>query len=240
MKAPKRRVPALAAAVAMIAVAGCSETLDPIPDNTPFDQQVVEATLDEALQTTLGPMVNFIGAMRYLLGDGGTRTADIAAETCPDTRRWCSSGTVSCWVMEEFGPQFDFDACQLLAGDLPLTIDGHFGLHYADVVTVGMQDFVINNTHSIGGRAAIDIGCSYVLNINSLGVGVSGTITVCDTDEYPTGEALVIAFHPFSVTINFDGSSIASATVKERLVFPVATCTIDLDSDPPSSDCHEI
>ena len=65
---------------------------------------------------------------------------------------------------------------------------------------------------------------------------MTGLISVCDSDPYPTGDSLGISFDDFLITVVFDGSNVAHATATQGAT-PVANCTIDLDSDPLTSSC---
>jgi len=220
-------------AVIMLAVPGCSSDDDVL--DVPTDQ-VVEAGLNDALTTTVVPLVNFIGGISDLLA-ASKAGAQRAEAVCPDTSGWCVSGTVSCTVTDT-GLHFDFDECQVVTGDGPMTVDGDLDAIPGTTVYLTLTNLFINNSPAMSGTGTINLlACSYFLNVQTADSAVYGIITVCDSDEYPTGEFLNIAFDDFLITIVFNGTNIATATATQGET-PVADCTIDLDSDPLTSSCN--
>jgi hypothetical protein len=229
-----RRWLALAAAVAILAVPGCSDDSDDF--SVPVDQ-AVEAGLNEALTTTVVPLVTFFGTIGDLLGAGAGTTR--AVVECPDTSGWCTSGSVSCSVTET-GLQFDFNTCQVVTGDLPFTVDGNLGAIPGATVALTLTDLVISGSPAMSGTGSIDtLACDYVLNVETSDASVSGTVTLCDGQDYPTGDQLFITFDQYLITIDFDGTSLVDATATQS-ANPVAFCTIDLDSQPLTSNCEAI
>jgi len=222
----------LAAAIAMVFVPGCSDDNNDLT-NLPPDA-LVEAGLNSALQTTVEPLFGFMGALGDLLS--AAPAAGARGLGCPDTSAWCASGTVVCsFTGTAF--HFDFDECLAVTGDDPLTLDGDIDAIPGSVVALTLTNLFINNSPAISGTGTINTSsCDYFVDVSTADASIVGTVTSCDSDPYPTGQSLLISFDVFQMTITLDGSNIASVFATSGGT-PVATCTIDLDSDPLTSVC---
>lgn len=234
MQKPNRGWLALATAAAMVLVPGCGS--DNNVADVPVDQ-AVEAGLDATLATTVVPLFAFFGAMGELLAppraQGASRGGVFA---CPDTSDWCSSGTVTCAV-NGAALAFDWDECVVDTGDEPILVHGDLGAVPSDPIELTLTSLFIDDNPAITGTAMIDTGaCDYFVDIQTAGAAVSGLVTSCDADPYPTGDSLIIAFDDYLVTVVFDGTHVAHATATLG-GSPVADCTIDLDTDPLTSSC---
>lgn len=233
MKKPNRGWLALATAVAMVLVPSCGS--DKKVTDVPVDQ-AIEAGLNAALATTVVPLVTFFGAIGDLLAAPRAQGASRGVFACPNTSGWCSSGTVTCSVTGS-GLAFDWDECVVVTGDDPLTLDGNLDVVPTDPIGLTLTSLFINNNPAITGTGTIDTSaCDYFVDVQTAGAAVNGLVTICDTDPYPTGDSLVIAFDDFLVTVLFDGTNVAHATATLS-GSPVADCTIDLDADPLTSSC---
>ena len=209
---------------------GCSSD-DLIPE-VPADQ-VVEAGLNDAMQTTVVPLVTFFGAMSNFLA------APLAAPhgfSCPDTTGWCSTGSVAC-TPTGTGLAFNWDVCLVVTGDAPITLDGDITVvPGSPTVGLTLTNLFINDSPAISGTGTINTSsCDYVVNVATPDATVSGNVTKCASDPYPTGDSLLIGFSDFLVTITFDGSNTAAANGTKGGV-PVAVCTIDLNLLTSSCD----
>lgn len=224
------------AAAAMLVVPGCNSD-DKIP-TAPAPAPVVQAGLNSALQTTVVPLVSFFGALSQLLAPPAPMRAG-AGFGCPDTTAWCAGGTVSCSVGAT-GLAFNFDQCVLATGDLPITLDGDIVAVPGTTIALTLTNLFVNNSPAMSGTGTIDpVGCDYTVDITTADATVSGLVTKCATDNYPTGDTLYISFGDFLVTIVFDGTNPAHATATLSGT-PVASCTIDQAADPISSSCDPI
>jgi len=226
----------LAAAVAMLLVLpGCDDDDD--VTSIPADA-AVEAGLNSALQTTVVPLVTFMGT----IGDLLTAPAPAVGPrglNCPNTSEWCTTGSVVCSVTGT-GYSFDFDECQVVTGDDPMTLDGVVDAAPGSVVALTLTNLFINNSPAISGTGTIDTAaCDYNVDVQTADADIVGTVTQCDKDLYPTGDQLFVSFDDFLITITLDGSNTASVNATQGGT-PVATCTIDLDSDPLTSVCDPI
>jgi len=233
MKKPNRGWLALATVVAMVLVPSCGS--DKKVTDIPVDQ-AIEAGLDETLATTVVPLVTFFGAIGDLLAPPRAQGGSRGVFACPNTSGWCSSGTVTCSVVGG-SLAFDWDECVVVTGD-PLTLDGNIDVVPTDPIALTLTNLFINNNPAITGDGTIDTSaCDYFVDVQTAGAAVNGLVTMCDTDLYPTGDSLIIAFDDFLVTVVFDGTNVAQATATLGGT-PVADCTIDLDADPfPTSSC---
>ncbi len=225
----------LAAAIAMLFVPGCSN--DDNPTNLPPDA-LVEAGLNSALQTTVVPLIGFMGALGDLL-TAAPATAGARGAVCPDTSSWCTLGTVAC-SFTGTAYRFVFDECQAVTGD-DLRLDGTIDAIPGSTVALTLTDLFINDSTSdnpaISGTGTINTSsCDYYVNVHTDDATIIGTVTSCDSDPYPTGDTLLVSFDEFQITITLDGSNTASVYATSGGT-PVATCTIDLDSEPLTSVC---
>lgn len=228
MKDSKRALLAFLCAVAMLSVAGCHNDDDVF--EPPVDQ-AVEAGLDSAITTTVVPFATFMGAMGDLL----SARAAVGGIGCPDTSGWCSSGTASCTVGGN-GLDFGFDACHVVTGDEPLTLDGNVTATPGSPIGLTLTNLFINTSPAISGTGTVGLGtCTYVVNVHTSDATVQGSIVQCDADAYPTGNSLAIGFDDFLVTIVFDGTNIVDATAV-RGASSVAVCTLNLDTRTSSCD----
>ena len=215
--------------VALLTVVGCSD--DDVVD-VPVDQ-AVEAGLNDAMASTVVPLVTFLGTVGDLLSAPLARSPGGFA--CPDTSAWCGSGSADCTVGAN-GLDFDFDECAVVGGDLPMTLDGNVTVVPGSVVGLTLTNLFINNHPAISGTGTIDVAnCEYSVNCHNSDASVVGTVTQCDDDQYPTGETVVIGFDDFLVTIELNGLNPAAATAT-RDGTPVADCTLDLDTLTSSCD----
>lgn len=222
----------LAAVIAMVCVPGCDDDDD--MTSLPPDA-VVEAGLNSALQTTVVPLVTFMGALGELLTAAPASTGPRGL-ACPATSGWCTTGAVVCSVTGT-GYHFDFDECQAVTGDDPLLLDGDIDATPGSTVGLTLTNLFINNSPAISGVGTIDtVSCDYFVDVDTADASIFGTVTSCDSDPYPTGETLVISFDDYQMTITLDGSNMASVLATSGGT-PVAVCTIDLDSDPLTSVC---
>jgi hypothetical protein len=223
---------AVAVAIAMVFVPGCDDD----DDNTSLPpDQVVEAGLNSALQTTVVPLFEFMGAIGDLLG-AAPATAGPRGAVCPDTSGWCITGTVAC-TFTGTAYHFDFDECQAVTGDDPLLLDGDIDAVPGSTVALTLTNLFINNSPAMSGNGTINtISCDYFVDVTTADASIVGTITSCDSDPYPTGDTLIISFDDYVMTITLDGSNTASVVATSGAT-PVAFCTIDLDSDPLTSVC---
>jgi hypothetical protein len=223
-----------AIAFAMLVAPGCND--DDV--SVPADPQAVEAALDDSLDSVVVPLVTFYGTI------GAFLTAPAASENgggsaCPDTSGWCSSGTVDC-TRTANGLAFDFDECQVVTGDAPLLVDGDIvAVPSGATVVLTLTNLFLNNSAAISGTGTIDVNaCDYTVDVHTADASVTGLVTQCDDDDFPTGDVLNIDFDDFLVTVTFDGTNIATATATVGGT-PVAQCTIDLSIEPLSSSCEE-
>lgn len=212
-----------------LVLAGCKNDDDVV--NVPVDQ-TVETGMNQAMASTVVPMVGFMAAVADLLAGPGA----VAGLACPATGDWCSTGSVSC-TPAITGLDFGFDQCQVVGGDGPITLDGEVHAVLGTTLALTLNNLVINGSPAISGTGTIDAAdCDYVVNIHSSDATVTGTVTQCDTDPFPTGDSLLVGFDDFIVTVTFDGSSTASATAS-RGGSPVAICSINLAASPLASSC---
>jgi hypothetical protein len=220
-----------AAAVAMLLVQpGCDDDDD--VTSIPADA-AVEAGLNNALQTTVVPLVSFMGTIGNLLAAPSVGPRGL---NCPNTSEWCTTGSVVCSVTGT-GYDFDFDECQVVTGDEPLTLDGDVAVASGSVVGLTLTNLFINNSPAISGTGTIDTAaCDYNIDVETNEASIVGTVTSCDKDPYPTGDQLFVTIDDFLITITLDGSSTASVLATQGGT-PVATCTIDLESEPLTSVC---
>ena len=210
-------------------LAGCNNQDDVV--NVPVDQ-TVETGMNQAMASTVVPMVGFMAAVADLLAGPGA----VAGLACPDTGDWCSSGSVSCNVAIT-GLDFGFDQCRVVGGDGPLTLDGDVNAVLGTTIALTLDNLVINGSPAISGTGTIHAAaCDYVVNIHSSDATVTGTVTQCATDAYPTGDSLLVSFDDFIVSVTFDGSSTAPATAS-RNGSPVAICSINLAASPLAASC---
>ncbi len=224
------RLLVLAFAMAMLFVAGCDDDDD--VTSIPADA-AVEAGLNSALQTTVVPLVTFMGTIGDLLTAPSMGPRGL---NCPNTSEWCTTGSVVCSVTGT-GYSFDFDECQVVTGDEPLTLDGVVDVASGSVIGLTLTDLFINSSPAISGTGTIDTAaCDYHIDVDTNDASIVGTVTSCDKDPYPTGDQLFVSFDDFLITITLDGSNIASVLAMQGGT-PVATCTIDLESEPLTSVC---
>jgi hypothetical protein len=227
----KRWMSALVCGVLLLA--GCNNDDEDVI-NAPVDT-AVETGMNQALSNTVVPLVTFMGAMGDLLSGPGA----VAGVACPDTGGWCSSGAVSCTTGVD-GLDFAFDQCPVVGGDGPLTLDGDVTALPGTTIALTLTNLTINGSAAVSGTGTIEtVACRYTVDMHASGTSVSGTVTQCDADEFPTGGALAISFGEFLVTVTFNGSSTAPATAT-RNGTPVATCSIDLAASPLTSTCDAI
>ena len=223
----------LAATMALLVVVpGCDDDDD--VTSLPADQ-IVEAGLNSALQTTVVPLVTFMGT----IGDFLTAAPAVSPRglNCPDTSSWCAAGTVVCSVTGT-GYHFDFDECSVDTEDA-LLLDGDVDAAPAGS-TVGLTftNLFINNQSPISGTGSIDtVACDYTVDVSTDDAGIVGTVTSCDADPWPTGDQLLISVDDYLMTITLDGSQFASVFATQGGT-PVANCIIDLDSQPLTSVCE--
>ena len=235
MRPSKRVLLVLVGLLALLPVVGCNDDDDEV-FNPPVDQ-AVETGLDSALSSTVVPIVGFMGAVGELMSS--PFAGAVGGLACPDTSEWCDTGTVSCTQTLE-GQAFDFEACQVATGDLPLTVNGDVTAVPGGTISLTLTNVVVNNSPAVSGTGSIDVeDCDYTVNLQTADASVSGTVTQCDTDEFPTGETLAIGFDDFLVTVTFNGSSVAPATASQSGT-PVATCSIDLAASPLTSTCDPV
>jgi hypothetical protein len=158
---------------------------------------------------------------------------------CPNTSEWCNAGSVVCSVTGT-GYHFDFDECTAVTGDGPIILDGDIGVASGTTIALTFTSFFINNSPAISGTGSINqSNCDYSVDVETSEAGVVGTVTVCDKDPWPTGDQLLVSFDDFLLTITLDGSQFASVIATSG-GSPVATCSIDLDSQPLTSVCDPI
>jgi hypothetical protein len=236
MKRSTLRLLVLALAMALLVVAGCNDSND--VSNVPADQ-AVEAGLNSALQTTVVPLVTFMGALGDLLNPPAAAVSPRGL-ACPNTSEWCTTGAVVCSVTGT-GYHFDFDECQAVTGDGPITLDGDIDVAPSTTIALTFTNFFINNSPAISGTGSIDQNnCDYNVDVHTSDVAVVGTVTDCgDSDPWPTGDQLLVSFDDFLLTITLNGSQFASVIATSGGT-PVATCSIDLDSQPLTSVCDPI
>jgi hypothetical protein len=221
--------------VLLLSGAGCNDDDDDVL-NAPVDQ-AVETALNSALTTTVVPLVGFMAAVGDLLSS--PLQGAVGGLACPDTSDWCSTGSVACTPTVN-GLAFTFDQCEVATGDLPLTLDGNVTAVPGSTVGLTLTSLFINDSPAISGTGSIDTSaCDYVVNMQTSEATVSGTVTQCDSDEFPTGEALLIGFGDFLVTVTFNGSSVAPATATQAGT-PVASCSINLAASPLTSTCDAL
>ena len=205
--------------------------------NIPVEQQV-EAGLDAALSTTVVPVYTFMRTISVLL-TAPLKIGGVAALTCPDTSNWCGTGTATCSPGSDgISYDFNFAQCQVVAGSDPLMLSGNVNAIPGLPILLTLTNLSINGSPAMSGTGTIDIAaCNYNINVTTSDAHVTGTVTQCDTDPYPTGNQLFISFSDFVITIVLDGSNVASATATQGGT-PVSYCTISLDTDPLSSSCY--
>jgi len=221
---------AIVCAAGLLPVAGCND--DDITD-VPVDQ-AVEAGLNSALNDTVVPLVQFMGAVGDLLTAPIAQRA-VAGFACPDTSGWCNSGDVNC-TPGGTGLDFVFDECRVVTGDAPILVDGNVSVTPSDPILLTMANLHINDSAGITGQGSIDTNaCDYTVNVNSSGTTVAGTVTQCDDDPYPTGDEVGIGFNGYLVTVTLDGDNTAPAVATQDAT-PVANCTINLDTLTSSCD----
>ncbi|HET9300450.1 MAG TPA: hypothetical protein VFO11_10925 [Candidatus Polarisedimenticolaceae bacterium] len=212
---------------AMLVLAGCNND-DNVVD-IPVDQ-AVETGMNQAMATTVVPTVDFMAAVAHLLAGPGA----VAGLACPETGAWCTSGSATC-TPAVTGLDFGFDQCRLI--DSTLTLDGDLNAVVGATLVLTLDNLVINGSPAISGTGTVNpAACDYVVSIHGSDATVTGTVTQCGTDAFPTGDSLLIGFDDFIVTVTFDGSSTASATAS-RSGTPVAICSINLAASPPASSC---
>ena len=225
----------LLVATSMLMAPGCSDDTT----NPPIDPQAIEAGLDSALQETVGPLVAFIQAFNALLSGATPATATAPAALgggCPNTTGWCSTGSVTC-LFPASAYEFDFDECEILTGGFQVLVDGNLDAVPGSTVDLTLTNLFIDNSPAISGSASINqSSCTYSVDVSSATEAlVSGTVVICDGQDYPTADTLAVSFDPFVVTITFDGTNTAAAVANQGAVH-VADCTIDLDP-PFTSSC---
>lgn len=214
---------------AMLVLAGCNNDDNVV--NIPVDQ-AVETGMNQAMATTVVPTVGFMAAVADLLAGPGA----VVGLACPETGAWCTSGSASC-TPAVTGLDLNFDQCQVADWDSPLTLDGDVNAVLGTTLVLTLDNLVVNGSPAISGTGTVNpAACDYVVNIHSTDATVTGTVTQCGTDAFPTGDSLLIGFDDFIVTVTFDGSSTASATAS-RSGTPVAICSINLAASPPASSC---
>ena len=222
---------ALAVAVLMLVVPGCNDDDDVINSNV---SQTVETGMDQALGTTVVPLVQFYGALGDLFV--APVAGAVGGVACPETTGWCSSGSVSC-TPTITGLAFAWDECVVTAGNDPITVDGNLAVFPGTPIGLTLTNLFLNNSPAISGSGTINVGtCTYSANIQTADALVTGTIVQCDDDSYPTGNTLAVTLGDILVTIVFDGSSVAHATATQGAA-TVASCTIDLAADPLTTSC---
>jgi hypothetical protein len=151
----------------------------------------------------------------------------------------CSSGSAVCTPGANT-LAFDFDECQLTTGDIPLLLDGDVLAIPGNPLQLQLVNLFINNNDAVSGNASVLLNnCeNYTVDVDADGTNVNGTVTICPPNDFPTGQTLVVSVSDFVITITFNGTSIAPATATQSGTL-VATCTINLDTDPLSSSCSE-
>lgn len=219
----------IAFAAALIASVGCSDDDNPV--EVPVDQ-VVEAGINDALTTTVVPVVRFMGAVGDLL----TARNAVAGFVCPDTTGWCSAGTVAC-TPNGNALDFDFDQCAVVTGDAPLTLDGIVSVVPTSTIFLTFANLFINDSPSITGTGSINVSeCDYTIDVSTDNAYINGLVTQCDSDPYPiTGSVVNISFGDYLVTISPNGTSSAPATASQGKNI-VATCAINLDTFTSACD----
>jgi hypothetical protein len=224
----------LVSAIAMLVVLGCSHHDDAV--NVPVEQ-TVQANLNSALTTTVVPLVSFMAAVGNLLSPPAAVRGGYA---CPDTTSWCGTGSVTCTPTAS-GLEFDFNQCQTITGEGPMTVGGIVvAVPSLPSIYLTLTNFSINGSTPMAGSGSINSStCDYNVNIYTADASVAGTVTICDADPYPTGNALTIDFDSFYVLITFDGSNTAGATAFQDGLL-VANCTINLDANPLTSSCYAV
>lgn len=204
-------------------IGGCSndDAVQGVPAN-----QAVEAGLNDAMQTTVAPLVTLFGAVGNFFGTPLVAPHGFA---CPDTTGWCSSGSVTCTPTAN-GLAFDWNQCLVVTGDAPITLAGDITVvPGSPTVGLTLTNLVINGSPAITGTGSVNTSsCNYIVNVATPQATVSGLVTKCDADPYPTGDSLQIGFGGYLVAITFDGSNTAGATGTSGGT-PVAVCTINLD-----------
>ena len=221
---------AVACAAVLLPLAGCN---DGDVTDVPVDQ-AVEAGVNQALTTTVVPLVQFMGAIGDLL------TAPIAPRAaaglaCPDTTGWCNVGSVTC-DPGATGLDFDFNECRVVTGDAPVVIDGPVTVSGGSPIFLTLANVHINDSPAITGQGAIDVNaCDYSVNVTTSDATVVGTLTQCDADPYPKGDVVNIGFSGYLVTVTLDGDNSAPAVATQDET-PVASCTINLDTLTSSCD----
>ena len=225
MKRSKGLRLALVCFLALLPVVGCSD------DDDPFDvpvEEAVENGLDEALTTTVVPMVTFMGTLGDLLSNPFARAPEGLA--CPSTNGWCSSGNAVC-TQNLNGFDFDFNACQVdqvVTGGDPLKLDGDVTVVPGSTIGLTITNLSINDGPATSGIGSIDTeACDYTVTVSTDDATVTGLVTICDEDDFPTADTLGIGFSDFQVLIVFNGTNTVPATATQNGL-PVADCTINL------------
>lgn len=223
MKRSKGPRLALVCLLALLPIVGCSD------DDDLFDvpvEEAVENGLDEALTTTVVPMVTFMGALGDFMSSPFARAPGGLA--CPTTSSWCSSGNAVCTTGF---PGLDFDFNQCAVDQEPITVDGGVNAVPGSTIALTFTNVVINGSSPMSGTGSIDsAACDYTVNVHSDDATVVGLVTICDgVDDYPTADTLGIGFSDFQVLIVFNGTNTVPATATQNGL-PVADCTINLDT----------
>lgn len=230
----QRRIPLLVVIVtvaALLAVVSCSSSDEPtsIPP-----EQAVQSGMNSALNSTVAPLFTFYGALGQLFTVPAIATP--GGYACPDTSGWCASGSASC-ALGQTGLDFTFDQCQVVTGDGPVTVSGAVSAIPGTTIYLTFTNLVLSGSPAITGNGSVNLGsCTYVADVQTNNAGISGVVTQCDTDSYPTGQTLYISLGDYLVLVTFDGSATATATATKGGL-PAAYCTVDLSADPLHSTC---
>lgn len=231
MKSSKQIWAAISIALLALAVVGCSSADDAIDSAT---AKAIEDGLDDALESTVVPLFTFLGGFPALIGV----VVSPAGGGCPDTSGWCTTGSATC-SMPGSTLDFDFSDCEIVTGDGPATVDGMISATPTDPMNLTLTNVSLNDSSRMTGTGVINQNaCSYDANISTDDdVFVDGIVILCEGDDFPQGDKVVVSFDGFVITITFDGSSTATAKAKEDGE-TIAVCDIDLDSDPLKSSCE--
>ena len=203
--------------------------------------EAVEAGLNSVLTDTVDPLFSFFGFVADLAGGGPARSSPGGAVVCPDMGLVCDGGGSGvCTVTGGgFSLTFDFSACGVVTGDGPLTLSGGVVVTPSVPIAISFDALVINGSPAMSGTGSVNVaGCAYQVNVTTSNGSVFGTIFQCETDDYPTAaSSLAISFDDVVINITFNGSSVANAAASSD-GSPVANCSINLATDPPSSSCE--
>jgi hypothetical protein len=228
----------LAASVGLLGiVTGCHKAEDAING---AQADAVESALNDALATTVDPLVGFVGAIPAIASGGARARAAFGTVTCPDTSSVCSAGgSVVCTPNANgYSLDFSFASCGVVTGAQSFTLSGVLNVTPGSTIYFSFSNFSINNSLMNGSGNVNTSTCTYT--VNSPGsTSVNGTIVKCDSDSYPHASPasyLNIALESAQIDVSFDGSAVAQATATHG-GNTVANCSINMAAHPFTSSC---